>query len=108
MDGKEGGLLCLKDLGKLPYLQAVLKETLRKESIAPLAIVHQTVEESWKERVCAGMDLANFHVPITLASLLLKFEWACVKEGSPPDLTRHIPSLLVSMKYPLEARITCR
>ncbi|XP_057835776.2 (S)-canadine synthase CYP719A21-like [Cryptomeria japonica] len=163
MDGKKGGLLCLKDLGKLPYLQAVVKETLRKESIAPLAIVHQTVEEckvmgitipakssvlinlhsvcndpvAWKEpdqfiperflgnmdsdkvrmwylpfgagrRVCAGMDLANFHVPITLANLLLKFEWACVKEGSPPDLTRHIPSLLVSMKYPLEARITCR
>ncbi|GLJ19672.1 hypothetical protein SUGI_0356340 [Cryptomeria japonica] len=42
---KEGELLCLKDLGKLPYLQAVVKETLRKESIAPLAIVHQTVEE---------------------------------------------------------------
>ncbi|XP_057835778.2 trifunctional (S)-stylopine synthase/(S)-nandinine synthase/(S)-canadine synthase-like [Cryptomeria japonica] len=150
VDGKEGGLLCLK-------------ETLRKESIAPLAIVHQTVEEckvmgftipakssvlinlhgvwngpvAWKEpdqftrerflgnmdsdkvkmwylpfgagrRVCAGMDLANFHVPITLANLLLKFVWACVKEGSSPDLTRHIPSLLVSMKYPLEARITCR
>ncbi|GLJ19662.1 hypothetical protein SUGI_0356190 [Cryptomeria japonica] len=153
----------MEDLRKLPYLQAVVKETLRKESIAPLAIPHETVEEckvmgitipakssllfnlhsvcndpgAWKEpdqfmperflgnmdsdkvrmwylpfgagrRVCAGMDLANVHVPITLANLLVKFEWTCVKEGNPPDLTRHIPSFILEMKYPLEARITYR
>ncbi|XP_057835782.2 trifunctional (S)-stylopine synthase/(S)-nandinine synthase/(S)-canadine synthase-like [Cryptomeria japonica] len=163
VEGKEGNLLCLEDLGKLAYLEAVVKETLRKESIAPLAVPHQTVEEckemgitipaksslffnlhsvcndpgAWKDpdqflpdrflgnmdsdkvrmwylpfgagrRVCAGMDLANVHVPITLANLLIKFEWTCVKDGCPPDLTRHIPSLILEMKHPLEARITCR
>ncbi|GLJ37637.1 hypothetical protein SUGI_0764510 [Cryptomeria japonica] len=158
-EGK-GRLFGLEDLRKLPYLQSVVKETLRKESIAPLGVIHQTQKECkvmgiiipaksavlfnlhsvsndpevWEEteefrperflgnnevrmsylpfgagrRVCAGMDVASVYVPITLANLLKAFEWGCVKEGSPPDLTRDITNVLMSMKYPLEARITPR
>ncbi|GLJ37625.1 hypothetical protein SUGI_0764300 [Cryptomeria japonica] len=154
------GYYSLEDLRKLPYVQSVVKETLRKESIAPLGMIHQTENECkvmditipaksrvhfnlhsvnndpevWKEpeklrperflgnnevrmtylpfgtgrRVCAGMDVASVYVPITLASLLKSFEWGCAKEGSLPDLARDIQNVLMSMKYPLEARITPR
>ena len=38
-------LLCLEDLGKLPYLQDFAKEMLIKELITSLAMTHQTMEE---------------------------------------------------------------
>ncbi|GLJ37636.1 hypothetical protein SUGI_0764500 [Cryptomeria japonica] len=135
----KGGLFSLEDLRKLPYWQSVVKKILRKESIAPLGIVHQTENEcklmdvtipakperfldkneSEKvriaylpfgagRRVCAGMDVTSVYVPITLANLLKSFDWGFVKEGSLPDLSRDVSSLLMFMKYPLEARITPR
>ncbi|GLJ37635.1 hypothetical protein SUGI_0764490 [Cryptomeria japonica] len=158
-NGKDG-YFSLEDLRKLPYVQCVVKETLRKELIAPLGMIQQSENECkvmditiaaksrvlfnqhsvnndpevWKEpekfrderflgnnevrmayvafgagrRVCAGMDVASVYVPITLANLLKSFEWGCVKEGSLPALARDIQNVLMSMKYPLEVRITPR
>ncbi|GLJ37627.1 hypothetical protein SUGI_0764330 [Cryptomeria japonica] len=158
-NGKDG-YFSLENLRKLPYVQSVVKETLRKESIAPLGIIHQTENEckvmditipaksrvlfnlhsvnndpealnepekfrperflgnndlrmaylpfGAGRRVCAGMDVASVYVPITLANLLKSFEWGCAKEGSLPDLARDIQNVLMSMNYPLEARITPR
>ncbi|GLJ39430.1 hypothetical protein SUGI_0805390 [Cryptomeria japonica] len=159
----EGGLLNLEDLGKLPYLQGVVKETLRKESFAPVGVSRQTLKECkvmgitipaksvvlfnlhgvandpevWKEpeefrperfmgknelerarmaylpfgagkRVCPAIDVSNVYVPITLANLVKVFKWECVSEGNTPDLSRDVPTLLMWMKYPLEARMMPR
>ncbi|KAH9315959.1 hypothetical protein KI387_024586 [Taxus chinensis] len=128
---------CLVDLEKLPFLAAVVKETLRKEAIAPLAVVHETVEECkvmgitipakagviinldaisndprlWNDpgdfkpsrflgevdsdkmrmaylpfgagrRICAGMDVASVHIPITLANLIINFSGPVRMKGS--------------------------
>nr|ANY58168.1 putative CYP719 [synthetic construct] len=42
----ENGLIKVEDINKLPYLQAVLKETMRMKPIAPLAIPHKAVRET--------------------------------------------------------------
>eukprot|EP01018_Ginkgo_biloba_P011506 Gb_07522 [translate_table: standard] len=153
--------ICAADLDKLPYLKAIVKETLRKKGIAPLAVPHKTVEECelmgyripagtqvmfnlyamshdetiWTDpaafnpqrflgqakadakfaylpfgagrRSCAGMDLANLHVPITLANLLKKFEWQPESSGKLPDMTDEMLFVL-RMKHPLQARIRLR
>nr|ANY58142.1 putative CYP719 [synthetic construct] len=42
----ENGMIKVEDINKLPYLQAVLKETMRMKPIAPLAIPHKAVRET--------------------------------------------------------------
>ncbi|GLJ37624.1 hypothetical protein SUGI_0764270 [Cryptomeria japonica] len=61
-EGK-GGLLSFKDLRKLPYLQSVVKETVRKESIAPFGMFHHTENE------CKVMDITIPEKSVVLFNL---------------------------------------
>ncbi|CAH2042513.1 unnamed protein product [Thlaspi arvense] len=72
------------DVLELPYLQAVIKETMRLHLTLPLLIPHKTETEGQHfsflpfgsgRRMCPGIPLAHRVVSLMVASLVYHFDW---------------------------------
>nr|ANY58149.1 putative CYP719 [synthetic construct] len=58
-------------------------------------------------RTCAGMELGKLQFGFALANLVYAFQWSCVADGKPPDMS-DLLGFVLFMKTPLEARIVPR
>ncbi|RWR90100.1 putative CYP719 [Cinnamomum micranthum f. kanehirae] len=127
----EKGIVKVEEVGKLEYLQAVVKETMRMKPIAPLAVPHKAARdtterfmESSKEflgkrgqcsflplgagmRACAGMEVGKLQLPFAVSNLVNAFHWSNAVEGEESNLSEDF-SFVLPMKTPLEARIVPR
>ncbi|KAF3449994.1 hypothetical protein FNV43_RR06073 [Rhamnella rubrinervis] len=105
------------DIERLPYLQAIVKETLRLHPPVPLLLPYVAANDvqlrnkdfeyipfGAGRRICPGLPLANRMVNLMLASLLHSFNWK-LPNGVTPDTLHMSEQFGITLKkaIPLSA-----
>ncbi|KAK8602377.1 hypothetical protein V6N12_052186 [Hibiscus sabdariffa] len=104
-----------RDISQLPYLDAIMKETMRKHSVAPLLAPHMAMEDckgrSFEllpfgagRRMCPGYNLGLKMIQLSIANLLQAFNWKLPGNIKVEDLSmEEAPGITAPRKFPLVA-----
>ncbi|XP_015166791.1 (S)-N-methylcoclaurine 3'-hydroxylase isozyme 1-like isoform X2 [Solanum tuberosum] len=82
---RENDIITESNISELPYLAAIVKETLRIHSPTPFLIPRRRAPETWR-RICPGLGFARQEIHLILACLIHYFEWSIPNGEDPMQL----------------------